>query len=63
MESNNIYERTPSVPISIAHGQKNEQKANNIFSCSIILIVGVAFLMGIFAAVLKGKIPRIIDKR
>lgn len=45
-----------SVPISIAHGQKDEAKANNIFSCSIILIEGTSIvtstLMYIFAPTL-----------
>ena len=36
-----------SVPISIAHGQKNEKRANNIFSCSVILIVGTAIVTGV----------------
>lgn len=37
-----------SVPISIALGKKEEHTANNIFSCSVILILGTAVLMGIF---------------
>ncbi len=37
-----------SVPISISLGEKNEKRANNIFSCSLILIFLAALLMGIF---------------
>ena len=37
-----------SVPISISLGQKDEKRANNIFSCSIILIILAAVLMGSF---------------
>ena len=41
-----------SVPISIALGMKDEKKANNIFSCSIILILLTSLVMGtvMFAA-------------
>lgn len=35
-----------SVPISIAHGQGEEKRANNIFSCSVLLIVSAAIVMG-----------------
>ena len=35
-----------SVPISIALGRKEEQKANNIFTCAIIMIVGAGAFMG-----------------
>ena len=35
-----------SVPISIAHGQKDEQRANNIFSCAFVLIIALAVCMG-----------------
>lgn len=35
-----------SVPISIALGRKDEKSANNIFSCSVILILGLSVLMG-----------------
>lgn len=36
-----------SVPISIALGKKDERTANNYFSCSIILIVLAAIIMGL----------------
>ncbi len=36
-----------SVPISVALGRKDEQRASNIFTCSILLIVGVAAIMGL----------------
>ena len=35
-----------SVPISIALGKKDEKTANNIFSCSIILILIASVIMG-----------------
>lgn len=35
-----------SVPISIALGQKDEDKASNIFSCAIIMIVAAGILTG-----------------
>ncbi len=35
-----------SVPISVSLGRKDEQRANNIFSCSVILIVTLACMMG-----------------
>lgn len=35
-----------SVPISIAHGQRDEARANNIFTCSVIMIVGAAIVTG-----------------
>jgi len=37
-----------SIPISIAHGEKQEERASNIFSCAIVMIVGIAFIMGAF---------------
>lgn len=47
-----------SVPISIAHGQQNENRANNIFSCSVIMIVSTAIVTGtlmfLFAPTLIG---------
>ncbi len=36
-----------SVPISVALGRKDGQRANNIFSCAIILIIALAALMGV----------------
>ncbi len=36
-----------SAPISVALGRKEEDKASNIFTCSIIMIVSVAIFMGI----------------
>ncbi len=36
-----------SAPISIALGRRDEERASNIFTCSVILIVLVAFFMGI----------------
>ncbi len=36
-----------SVPISVSLGRKDEARANNIFTCSIILIIAMAALMGI----------------
>ncbi len=36
-----------SVPISVSLGRKDHQRANNIFSCSLILIVAMAALMGV----------------
>ncbi len=35
-----------SAPIAVALGNKNNKKANNIFTCSIIMIIGVAIVMG-----------------
>ncbi len=35
-----------SVPISVALGRKDEARANNIFSCSVILIMAMAAFMG-----------------
>lgn len=35
-----------SVPISIAHGQGDHKRANNIFSCSVLLIVFTAIVTG-----------------
>ena len=35
-----------SVPISIALGRKDYKTANNVFSCSILLIIGAAIFMG-----------------
>lgn len=47
-----------AVPISIAHGEKNEKQANNIFSCAFIMIVGLAVIIGtlmfLFAPLLIG---------
>lgn len=40
-----------SVLISIAHGQKNEKRANNIFSCSVILIVSTAIVFPLIMVV------------
>ena len=41
-----------AVPISIALGRKQEQEANNIFTCACIMIVGAGVLVGgiLFAA-------------
>lgn len=36
-----------SVPISVALGQKNYDRANNFFSCSLLLIFGAATCMGL----------------
>lgn len=36
-----------SVPISIALGQKDEEKASNIFSCAVVLIVLAGFATGV----------------
>lgn len=36
-----------SVPISIAHGEQDEKRANNIFTCSVILIFTAAIAAGI----------------
>ena len=36
-----------SVPISVSLGRKDNDKANNVFTCSIILIISVAALSGI----------------
>ena len=41
-----------AVPISIAHGEKDEQRANNIFSCAFILIIGLAVTMGMLIYIL-----------
>ena len=35
-----------SVPISIALGKKDHKTANNVFSCSIVLIFAVSIFMG-----------------
>ncbi len=37
-----------SVPISVSLGRKDEARANNIFTCSVILIIVMAALMGAF---------------
>ncbi len=37
-----------SAPISIALGRGEEKRASNIFTCSVLMIVAVAFLMGTF---------------
>ncbi len=37
-----------SVPISVSLGRKEEDKANNIFTCSLIMIVAVSFCTGTF---------------
>lgn len=41
-----------SVPISICLGQKEDQRANNIFSCACLMILGTGILIGggLFAA-------------
>lgn len=41
-----------AVPISVCLGRKQEQEANNIFSCSILMIIGTGVIMGavLFAA-------------
>lgn len=41
-----------SVPISISLGKKQEKEANNIFTCSCLLIIGMSLLIGavMFAA-------------
>ncbi len=36
-----------SVPISVALGRKDAQRANNIFTCAVILIIAVAAFMGL----------------
>ncbi len=36
-----------SAPIAIALGRKDNDTANNIFTCSVIMIIAVAFIMGI----------------
>ena len=35
-----------SVPISIALGRKDEKTANNVFSCSVVMIFITALIMG-----------------
>ena len=35
-----------SVPISVAIGRKEDEKANNIFTCSCLMIVGTGVVMG-----------------
>ncbi len=37
-----------SVPISIFLGRQDHKQANNIFTCSLIMIMSVAILMGLF---------------
>ncbi len=41
-----------SVPISIALGKKQEQEANNLFTCACLMIVGTGIIIGalLFAA-------------
>ena len=41
-----------SVPISISLGKKEEEEANNIFTCAVLLIIGAGVLVGLllFAA-------------
>ncbi len=36
-----------SVPVSISLGQKNEKEANNIFTCSLLMILITGILMGV----------------
>ncbi len=36
-----------SAPISVALGRKDEEKANNVFTCSIVMVVAMAVLMGV----------------
>ncbi len=36
-----------SVPISIALGRKDYKKANNIFTCSVLMIIGTGAVMGV----------------
>ncbi len=36
-----------SVPISIALGRKDEEQANNYFSCAVLLIVGASIVTGV----------------
>jgi putative MATE family efflux protein len=47
-----------SVPISIQLGRKNDQGANNIFTCSCIMIVATGFLIG---AAIYAAAPLIAD--
>lgn len=49
-----------SVPISISLGQKDEKKANNIFSCSFILIVLAAVLVGLIMFLASPAIIRMM---
>ena len=35
-----------AIPISISLGKKKEQEANNLFTCSCILIIAAGILMG-----------------
>ena len=49
-----------AVPISIALGQKDEERASNLFSCAVILIVGAAALMGTIMFTLAPHIIRIL---
>ena len=41
-----------SVPISISLGKKEEEEANNIFTCAVLMIIGAGVLVGLvlFAA-------------
>ena len=46
-----------SVPISVCLGQKKEERANNIFTCACLMIVGAGVLIG---AVLFAIVPLLI---
>ena len=46
-----------SVPISVCLGQKKEERANNIFTCACLMIVGAGVLIG---AVLFAIAPLLI---
>lgn len=52
-----------SVPISIKLGEKKEKEANNLFTCSSILIVGVSFLFGAFMFLLAPTLIKLMGAK
>ncbi len=52
-----------SVPISVSLGRKDENQANNIFTCSVILILAVAVLMGIVIYFVSPQLVYIMGAR
>ena len=47
-----------AIPISICLGKKQEQEANNIFTCACLMIIGTGVLIGI---VMFAAAPRLIQ--
>ncbi|MBQ7839474.1 MAG: MATE family efflux transporter [Lachnospiraceae bacterium] len=49
-----------SVPISIAHGKGDHKRANNIFSCSVFLIVFAAIITGMLMFIFAPTLIRLM---